>query len=187
MDVNTSKMINLDRLVCCNHGCVEDVVVFYGRLFVVTSLWQIGKFNLRSGNSVFSTLTYEPHYLTGKIRLVASKEQLFVVNLTATEFNVYRIDFSRSEWVKVEKLGDEALFIDNMSCRLSNTSKWGGRSNCVYYLSFNSGTCSVYSLNGEILETIQIGNCFFPAPISSWYFLDHLCSIESIDNVRDDD
>ncbi|KAJ0020297.1 hypothetical protein Pint_31195 [Pistacia integerrima] len=71
-----------NELVCCNHGCVEDVVIFYGKLFVVTSLWQIGKFNLRSGNLVFSTLTYEPHYLTRKIRLVASKEQLFVVNLT---------------------------------------------------------------------------------------------------------
>lgn len=84
-------------------------------------------------------------------------------------------------------MGDEALFIDDMSCRLSNTSKWGGRSNCVYYISFDSSTCSIYSLNVdimEILETIEIGNGFVPAPISIWYFLDDLYSI---DNVRDDD
>ncbi|XP_031252134.1 uncharacterized protein LOC116110031 [Pistacia vera] len=89
---------------------ILDIVVFYGRIYVLDSNSQIGIFNLRSCDLRFLELKFSPRfgsYFDEWIRLVASNDQLFVVDSP----KVYRIDLSRMEWVKVYNSGDQALFL----------------------------------------------------------------------------
>jgi hypothetical protein len=68
--------------------------------------------------------------------------------------NVYKIDFSTMNYVKLENLGDIALFytydFDYTKCyALSNPSRWGYESNSVYVTSVFSTLCRVYSGDGK--------------------------------------
>ncbi|KAJ0084798.1 hypothetical protein Patl1_29791 [Pistacia atlantica] len=144
-----------------------DLVVFDGRIFFLAgkySYLQIWKFNWRS--------VHLEHFLLSSIVGDSTKN--------------IRIDFSLKKCFRVYNLGDEALFIDHKSIRLSYSAKWGGRSNCTYYLPFNSKTYYVYSLNGRLLEDNQIVRCHVPAQINMWYFPDPTRQPYSIDKVRDD-
>lgn len=135
---------------------IKDMTVFDGGIFFITDRSDIGVFNLKTCDFILLKLKDAPQ-LDARARLVASNAQLLIVYpIPPSYFQVYRIDFSRNEWVKVENLGDEALFIDTKSGRLSNTTKWGRRSNCLYYLPSHSNKCRVYSLNGEVLEVVTL-------------------------------
>ncbi|KAJ0084928.1 hypothetical protein Patl1_29456 [Pistacia atlantica] len=122
---------------------ILDIIVSDGRIYVLKSNSQIGIFNLRSCDLRFLELKFAPHigvYFDKQIRLVASNDQLSVVESP----ELYRIDLSRMEWVKLYNLGeDQALFRgkDGKMCsKVINPSKWGGQSNCVFSISISS-TC----------------------------------------------
>lgn len=47
----------------------------------------------------------------------------------------YKLDLTNMEWVRVERLGNAALFVHkNQSAIISNPSKWGGNSSSIYYM-----------------------------------------------------
>ncbi|GFZ19116.1 hypothetical protein Acr_27g0008550 [Actinidia rufa] len=50
------------------------------------------------------------------------------------------------EWMKMESLGDKALFLNyTQSAIVNNPSMWGGQSNSIYYTVFNQ--CYAYSID----------------------------------------
>ncbi|KAK1586827.1 hypothetical protein Q3G72_006459 [Acer saccharum] len=186
---------------------IVDIVIYNGRVFVVTDDCRIGVLNLGSSNDSrmgvlilessnlrFLKLKGTPH-LVGKIRFVASNEQLLVVNfkdkpiLTHLETQVYSIEFSTREWVKVNNFRGKALFLNNFTCSLStNTARWGEHSNYIYYLSSeNSHMCIVYSDSGEFVRHItcctRTEHRDVPL-ICCWHFPNQFYSIK---NVKDDD
>ncbi|XP_031252092.1 uncharacterized protein LOC116109988 isoform X1 [Pistacia vera] len=128
-----------------------DIVDFYGKIFVLTDYSRIGIFNFRSCDLNFMELQVAPRLdicWGNSIRLVASNDQLFVVD----DMIIYRIDLSRMEWVKVNNLGEQALFLghgDMMCSKLINPTKWGGQANCRYGLFFSSKRCDLNSFNRE--------------------------------------
>ncbi|XP_031252133.1 uncharacterized protein LOC116110029 [Pistacia vera] len=121
---------------------IGDIVVFGGRIYALTSEYQIGVLSVKTREVILLNLKGTPQ-LSGirNVRFVASKNQLLIVDFPPAAYNleVYTIDLLKMEWVKVNRLRDErqAIFLgDRMSSRLSNATNWGGESNCVYHLPF---------------------------------------------------
>ncbi|WJX76757.1 hypothetical protein P8452_60138 [Trifolium repens] len=71
---------------------------------------------------------------------------------------VYRIDFATMSYVKLQSLGDLALFFSPYKCyALANPGEWGYESNRVYSIKWPSAQCKVYSgSNNELMECIEL-------------------------------
>ncbi|KAJ4729407.1 F-box protein [Melia azedarach] len=166
---------------------IMDMVVFNARIFVITSDLQIGVLSLGSPPDVLLLSFKCTPQVSCCPRFVASNDRLVLVDfIPSVALAVYTIDFMRREWVKVDNLGDQSLFLgDLVTPSLCSTTKWGGRSNCVYYLPFKSTRCFVYSLNGELLSSIIVSEAdpIVSPRMNSWYFPHQSYGI---DVVRDD-
>lgn len=166
---------------------IEDIIFFYGKIFALTNDTQIGILNVRCLEVKLLKLRCAPCLsLSSSVSLVVSNKQLLIVDYFNISFlkdiELYRIDISRMEWIRVGNLGGEALFLGDMiSSRTINPRKWGGRSNCVYQISSQFCVYSIYSLNGEHLKSNL--TVVKPTRKQFWYFLQQS---NSIDNVRDD-
>ena len=49
------------------------------------------------------------------------------------DVEIFRLHFARLTWVKMERLGDRALFVGDNSCIWVNVSEVGCKRNCVYF------------------------------------------------------
>jgi hypothetical protein len=142
-----------------NAEMVVDFVVFHNIIYVITNKANIGVLSLNSANIKFLKLTITPGLtISLYLRLVECNEQLLVVDLLMTKIrNIYKVDFSTMSFVKLETLGDTALFFvskfDRSNCyALSNPVMWGYESNSVYVIDLFSTTCSVYSGDASELQ-----------------------------------
>ncbi|KEH33542.1 putative F-box domain-containing protein [Medicago truncatula] len=150
-----------------NSGRVVDFVVLHNIIYVITNMAYIGVINLNSANVKFLKLKSTPNVnFSSCLKLVNCNEQLLVVDFMPKEIrNVYKIDFSTMNYVKLETLGDIALFCGSNGLKrncyaLSNPNKWGYESNSVYVISLLSTICSVYSGDDK-----QLQKCItLPAP-----------------------
>ncbi|XP_004496806.1 uncharacterized protein [Cicer arietinum] len=127
---------------------VVDFVVLHNTIYVVTDKANIGVLSLNSANIKFLELKSTPRVTSSShLRLVSCDEQLLVIHITSgAVLNVYKIDFSTMDYVKLETLGDIALFYTSGEnyCALSNPSRWGYESNSLYAINLSSTKCSVY-------------------------------------------
>ncbi|KAJ3695739.1 hypothetical protein LUZ60_001116 [Juncus effusus] len=83
---------------------------------------------------------------------------------------VFRLDFTNPQpkWVKMESLGDWALFV-NADMRVAgfaceNPERWGGQSNSIYYSGLgHEGFCSwsVWRLGDEVVSKSGLGHYVF--------------------------
>ena len=134
-----------------NPWMVVDFVVLHNMIYVVTDKANIGVLSLNSANIKFLKLKSIPDKTSLYFRLVNCDEQLLVVD---SMLNVYKIDFSTMNYVKLETLGDIALFnVSDTNCyALSNPNKWGYESNSVYVIRSSSPLCRVYSGDDKKLQ-----------------------------------
>ncbi|XP_057982723.1 probable F-box protein At4g22060 [Malania oleifera] len=164
---------------------IVDVAVFKGKLYAVTNDARVGVFNLSCLVSftfleVKSIPTLSPFLL-----LATSDEQLLMVDFRGSEqLRVYELDFTRMQWVKIKSLGDNALFVSDMKfCTINNPARWGGRSNCVYHVGCVLNLCSMYSLEGKLLDRFTIIGkelvALFVKPFL-WYFPHQLYRMDSL-------
>ena len=72
--------------------------------------------------------------------LVESNDEILLVFLISgktvnivDDVEVFRLHFDRLTWVKMERLGDRALFVGDNSCMWVNASEVGCKRNCVYF------------------------------------------------------
>ncbi|XP_061353035.1 F-box protein At2g14290-like isoform X2 [Gastrolobium bilobum] len=153
---------------------VVDSVVLNNTLYAITDEAKIGVLSLNSASLRFLELKNTPNVTAAWLKLVSSDGQLLVVHYEHTiKLDVYKIDLSAMEWIRLETLGDLALFYANRrSCyALRNPGKWGYESNFLYYISNISRHCEVYSLNNKLTK------CIVPSGLrasrrSSFYRLD---------------
>ncbi|XP_074573855.1 uncharacterized protein LOC141830300 [Curcuma longa] len=73
-------------------------------------------------------------------------------------FVVYFLDFSgQPTWLKVDNLGDWALFLDieesNFAISCAHPGRWGGRSNCIYYVDREFDDWHEFSLDAPTSNT----------------------------------
>jgi len=142
-----------------NSETIVDFVVLHNIVYVVTNMANIGVLSLNSPNVKFLKLKSTPTVnFSPYLKLVNCDEQLLVVDFTSNEIsNVCKIDFSTMNYVRLETLGDIALFCGTnwlkRNCyALSNPNRWGYEYNSVYDISLLSTICSVYSGNDNKLQ-----------------------------------
>jgi len=140
-------------------GRVVDFVVLHNIIYVVTNNFNIGVLGLNYANIKFLKLKSTPDVPFSLCpRLVNCDEQLLVVDSTCEEIrNVYKIDFSTMNYVKLETLDDIALFyvsngFERNCYALSNPNLWGYERNSVYVIGILSAVCSVYSGDDKKLQ-----------------------------------
>ncbi|XP_058734422.1 uncharacterized protein LOC131606163 isoform X2 [Vicia villosa] len=130
---------------------VVDFVVLNNMIYVVTNKARIGVLNLNSRNIQFLNLKNTPNNDSStSINLVNCDEQLLVFHSISSNYRreVYKIDLSTMNYVKMKTLGDIALFYVSWgNCRaLSNPNSSGYESNHVYEVSSMS-QCIKYDWN----------------------------------------
>jgi hypothetical protein len=144
-------------------GNVVDFAVFQNIIYVVTNTGNIGVLSLNCANIKFLKLEGTCIFTsTSSFKLVNCDEQLLVVDFTRRIIKaVYKIDFSTMSYVKLDTLGDIALFysVDAHCYGLSDPNRWGYDSNSVYVVTHSRIGYSVY-LGDKKLEK------YMPLPTS---------------------
>ncbi|KAL5073406.1 hypothetical protein RYX36_012390 [Vicia faba] len=133
-----------------------DFVVLNNIIYVVTNNANIGVLNLNSRNIKFLNLKNTPDKLPSKtsFNLANCDDQLLLIHLQLySRRQVYKIDLSTMNYVKMKSLGDIALFyVSRKNCRaLSNPQRFGYRSNYVYEVNSFS-KCGMYDWNDHRLS-----------------------------------
>ncbi|XP_045795688.1 uncharacterized protein LOC123890183 [Trifolium pratense] len=138
---------------------IVHFVVLHSIIYLVTNKANIGVLSLNSTNIKFLKLKSTPDVTSIHLKLVNCDEQLLLVDLMEDKMirNVYKIDFSTMNYVKLETLGDIALFyacngLKKDCYALSNPNKWGYERNSVYVTLFSSTICRVYSWDDKKLQ-----------------------------------
>lgn len=77
-------------------------------------------------------------------------------------FVVYCLDLSgQPTWLKVDNLGDWALFVDingSFSISCAHPGRWGGRSNCIYYVDREFDHWHEFSLDDPTSNIAEVEN-----------------------------
>jgi hypothetical protein len=136
---------------------VVDFVVLHNSIYALTYKAEICVLSLNSPSLKLLELKSTPNILYLWPKLLGCDGKLLVVYFTPKKLlNVYKIDLSPMSYVKLETLGDLALFYSRKKCyALSNPDKLGCESNRVYYINCISAECQVYSgTNNELIKCI---------------------------------
>jgi len=109
------------------------------------------------------------------VRLVSCNGHLLVLDIWSSgTFNVYKIDFSTMNYVKLETLGDIALFYapGKRYYALSNPRMWGYESNYVYVIDLPSDKHRVYKGDDNKIPKFVPPSGTTPSkqPYLDWYF-----------------
>jgi len=158
-----------------NPWTVLDFVVLHNTIYVLTNKAEIGVLSLNSTSLKLLELKNMPNGPSFLPKLLTSDGKLLVVFFEQNKLlDVYMIDFSTMSYVKLETLGDLALFFSYpKSHALSNPGKWGYESNCVYYINTIHPECEVYSgSNNEMIKCIVPADSHRLPPRSQLYWLD---------------
>ncbi|KAL1809272.1 hypothetical protein ACET3Z_026262 [Daucus carota] len=154
-------------LIGCRKELV-DMAYFDGNILVLNKDAGIGELKLqyqtlnadgttlkaRQSVKFFNVrINYPAEWELSPFCLVPTSDQLFMVSHVGQTISppmmVHRLDRERKEWIQVNDLGEDALFISEGSCAIVKAAKWGGRSNCIYVLSKLSNELSMYLLNTD--------------------------------------
>jgi hypothetical protein len=92
-----------------------DIVVFKGKIYVLTNLGEIGILNLNSHSYVTLLEVKSIGAWNYALQLLAFDDQLLMIRRfepwEKNENLVYEQDFLKMEWVKMQNFGDQALFL----------------------------------------------------------------------------
>ncbi|KAF3944618.1 hypothetical protein CMV_028934 [Castanea mollissima] len=135
-----------------------DGAVFKGKIYVLTDHGEIGVLNLNPHPYVTLLEIQSIGCSSFELYLLAFDEQLFMIRrvVSIAKKEVYELNFSKMEWVKMQNFKDQALFLnsDYKSSGFSNITRWRGIQqpmNCIDNLgSFLDGR---YPGSFPIMET----------------------------------
>jgi hypothetical protein len=170
---------NLSWVTYSTSQKVVDFVVLHNTIYVVTDKANIGILNLNSANINFLEFKSTPSVTPAMshVRLVSCDEHLLVLNIRSNgTFNVYKIDFSTMNYVKLETLGDIALFYapGKRYYALNNPCMWGYENNYVYVIDLPSDKYRVYkgydNKIPKLVLPIGYGTSPSKEPYLDWYF-----------------
>nr|POE67345.1 hypothetical protein CFP56_76955 [Quercus suber]POE97349.1 hypothetical protein CFP56_31041 [Quercus suber] len=175
-----------------------DGVVFKGKIYVLTDHGEIGVLNLNSHPYVTLLEIQSIGCSSFELNLLAFDEQLFMIRriVLIAKKEVYELNFSKMEWVKMQNFKDQALFLngDYKSSGFSNITRWRGSQqpmNCMYNLgSFLDGR---YPGSFPIMEThhmdtmhnsVDVPLCKISTTgawsgVPFWYFPNLSCNVDA--------
>lgn len=151
-------------------GTVKQIVTFKGQVVGMDSSGALFVVHLapkiRVQKMLVSRVEIMPRiWHLNNLCLVACGDMLLLIGCRGSfpargdTFEAFRLDQSNDspKWVKVEELGNWAIFIstDKRSQPLSfmNPERWGGRSNCVYCYSHDSENWTAFELGRPASNT----------------------------------
>ncbi|OVA04496.1 Protein of unknown function DUF295 [Macleaya cordata] len=142
--LNTNLPSYVDFIPCLNNP------VFYGGAFYCLDYnGALGVFNLKDG-FVWKILVKSQRQFNDVYPsfLVECDGKLLLVDLgpLGKSIGIFRLDFSKMVWVKVESLGKHVLFISNTSC-LSATAPRSFMENKIYFPRLHGDGILFYSLD----------------------------------------
>ncbi|XP_004966597.1 uncharacterized protein LOC101778796 [Setaria italica] len=172
---------------------ILQIVFFKGDMFAMDFLDRLHRIRLAHQLTVQEVpAVWEEDTVAGLIKinkpwLVVCGDMLLLVELSACRnaffgysatFKVFRLNFSvePAKWVKVDNLGNNALFISfdrrNPTFSCMNPERWGGKSNCIYCAGASADSdeaWSVVELHQELPCTCTAVGCSYrskpiPAP-----------------------
>ncbi|PIA48051.1 hypothetical protein AQUCO_01400561v1 [Aquilegia coerulea] len=121
--------------------------------------------------SCFSYLIESSGDLLKFVRFVDGKEPSKTIL-----FKVFKLDFKEKEWLKVETLGDRALFVGlNYSFSVCTSDFPGCKRNCVYYTDDGRGLFikgyneGIYNLEDGTIEKLYSDDSQDILPLPIWY------------------
>lgn len=130
---------------------VVDFAVLNSIIYVVTDKASIGILSLKYANINFLELKSTPGVTSSRywshVGLVSCDGYLLVLNfMSKVTYNVYKIDFSTMDYVKLESLADIAIFCvpPKRYYALSNPHMWGYENNSIYAIDVPCGKYRVY-------------------------------------------
>lgn len=143
-----------------------DVAVFKNQVYAVSSTAQLGKLRIKPFHKNWLNCTFiwlqdvrnTPKVNSNDLKLVVSNNQLLMVDFVPEKhLNIYMMDFDAMEWIKLDKLGDQALFLGGkLGSAIRKPGRWGGQSNCVYYLDTSSARCCTYSMEAKLIDNFPL-------------------------------
>ncbi|GMY13519.1 F-box protein At3g56470-like [Fagus crenata] len=142
-----------------------DLVVFKGKIYVLTNLGEIGVLNLNSHSYVTLLEVKSIKAWSKSIELLAFDDQLLMIHRfepgEQRENLVFALDFLKMEWVKMQNFGDQALFLGHRkSLGFSNITKWRDSRkslNCIYNLGIPTDKYTIHCLGERYPQsTFQI-------------------------------
>ena len=139
-----------------------DVVVFKGKIYVLTNLGEIGVLNLNSHSYVTLLEVKSIGAWNYALQLLAFDDQLLMIcrvePFEKKENLVYELNFLKMEWVKMQNFGDQALFLGHRkSLGFSNITKWRDSQqslNCIYNLGIPTGKYTIHFLGGRYPQSL---------------------------------
>ena len=139
-----------------------DIVVFKGKIYVLTNLGEIGILNLNSHSYVTLLEVKSIGAWNYALQLLAFDDQLLMIRrfepCEKNENLVYELDFLKMEWVKMQNFGDQALFLGHRkSSGFSNITKWRDSRqslNCINNLGIPSDKYTIHFLGGRYPESL---------------------------------
>lgn len=153
-----------------NTDSIVDVTIFKGKIYFLTSAARFGELKMHPSpilqllrTNIFSI----PNVLLfPSLQLVTSSKCIFMVSYPLPRLHVdrkdiiiYKLDNNKMDWMKINDLGQKALFLSDMKCSaIVDPTKWGGHCNCVYVCEWMINRVSIYPLDGvgERLEDIPV-------------------------------
>ncbi|XP_045794696.1 uncharacterized protein LOC123889411 isoform X1 [Trifolium pratense] len=155
---------------------IVDFAVFKNIIYVLTDKAEVGVLSLNSGSLKFLNLKNTPDVPSSRLyHLLSCDGELLVVRFEPNQvLDIYKIDRETMSYVKLDTLGDIALFHSSYKCyALANPGKWGYESNRVYHINWEWGQYEVYSgSNNELIESFLLaGNHQIPSK-SRPYWMD---------------
>lgn len=172
-----------------------DLTIFKKKIYALTSQGKVWEVNPNSNFPLKLVAVKRVPYLDNMglgrrfgflsptLHLVASEEELLMVNLIPREQpQVFKLDFKMKQWVKIERLGDKIIFLSDVQCSVvGNSDRWGGCSNSIYSVNLVANLCLAISMDGRWIGSCRFPGRYFVGGLSSsspyWFFRSESYSI----------
>ncbi|KAJ1397015.1 Galactose oxidase/kelch, beta-propeller [Sesbania bispinosa] len=165
-----------------------DIAVFNDQVYVVTKEAQLAKLKVRTtGSSTLIEMRNTPNVNSEDLKFVVSDNQLLMVDFVPEKhLNIYKIDFDAMEWVKLDKLGEQSLFLGGKwGSAIRKPDRWGGQTNCVYHLQTQSAMCNIYSMEAKLISNFPlVENSTTSEWLAHGWYHPHQCI--KVDNLTED-
>ncbi|KAK7828169.1 hypothetical protein CFP56_030481 [Quercus suber] len=143
--------------------------VFKGKIYMLTNHGDIGILNPNSHPYVTLLKVKGIGYRSCGLQLLAFEDKLLMIHRYDTvwqQIQVYELNFLKMEWVKMQNLKDQALFLSNKSSGFSDMTRWRGSQqtmNCGGWSVSQRPKNCIYRLGAPVEEyAIQFLDDIYP-------------------------
>ncbi|KAK9999851.1 hypothetical protein SO802_019454 [Lithocarpus litseifolius] len=85
-------------------------------------------------------------------------------------FEVYKLDWEKSEWEKIASLGDQAIFLEEDSICIQASASTKYKQNCIYFMDWNlRHLVAIYDMGNQTVSQPLFPLSDFDWRYPSWF------------------